>query len=91
MYCKCHDVLHINEAVKGIVDEAKEFISEPSKDELSDIVYGMNRLIGAFLKMKYVKLIPGDGIHVKKIQLRMQEYGCIRSERHLLNSKCPSE
>ena len=90
MYCKCHNILHIDNAIKDIAEEVKEFLSSPSKDELSDIAYGMNRLIGAFFKMKYIKLIPGDGIHIKKIELRMQEYGCIRSERYLINNKCPS-
>lgn len=90
MYCKCHDVLTIEEARKGLVDEVKEFISEPSRDELSDIAYAVNRLIGALLKKRYVKLIPGAGIHVKKIELRMQTYGCIRSERHLKDNQCPS-
>lgn len=90
MYCKCHDVLTIEEARKGLVDEVKEFIIEPNRDELSDIAYAVNRLIGALLNREYVRFIPGGGRHVTKIKLRMQTYGCVRSERHLMNNQCPS-
>ena len=89
-YCKCHNTLSLHEALKTTWDEVVEFVAEPSKDEASDIVYGLGRVLGALINRPYVRL-PGDGIHVRKIQKRMDDYGCIRSKRHLLNGKCPSE
>lgn len=90
-YCKCHEVLTMKEAIDGLVDEAKEFIEEPSRDEASDIVYCINRMVGTLLNKSYVRILPFDKIHVDKINDRMKEYGCIRSKRHLKNGKCPSE
>ena len=75
---------------EGTVDEIKEFIEDPSMDELSDIVYCLNRAVGSLFNKSYVRLIPGDKLHVDKINKRMEEYGCIRSPRHLLDGKCPS-
>lgn len=88
-YCKCHNTLPLREALKTTWDEVVEFVAEPSKDEASDIVYGLGRVLGALINRPYVR-VPGDGIHVRKIQQRMNDYGCIRSKRHLLNGKCPS-
>ena len=90
-YCKCHEKLSYREAFNGLVDEVKEFIEEPSRDEASDIVYCLNRLAGTVLGKAYQKVIPGDGLHVKKIEQRMDDYGCIRSKRHLISGICPSE
>lgn len=89
-YCKCHEVLTIKQAIEGLVDEVKEFLEEPSYDEASDIVYCINRGIGTIFNKPYVNVVPGDSIHVNKINLRMAEYGCIRSKRHLIDGKCPS-
>ena len=64
---------------------------EEFKDEVSDIAYGIGRLIAGVFGREYVR-IPGDGRHVAKIQARMTEYGCIRSKRFLTNEgRCPSE
>lgn len=41
-YCNCHNVLTAKESFEGTVDEIKEFIEDPSMDELSDIVYFLN-------------------------------------------------
>lgn len=89
-YCKCHEKLSYREGFNGLVDEVKEFIEEPSRDEASDIIYCLNRLAGTVLGKAYQKVIPGDGLHVKKIEQRMKEYGCIRSKRHLVDGVCPS-
>jgi hypothetical protein len=86
-----HEKLSYREAFNGLVDEVKEFIEEPSRDEASDIVYCLNRLAGTVLGKAYQKVIPGDGLHVKKIEQRMDDYGCIRSKRHLISGICPSE
>lgn len=89
--CKCHNTLSVKEALGGLFDEVKEFLEEPSKDEASDIAYCVNRLAGALVNRPYVKIIGGTKIHIDKTQKRMQEYGCIRSQRHLINGQCPSK
>ena len=68
--------------------EAKSF--EEFKDEMSDISWGIGRIIGGFFKKEYVR-IPGDGIHYKKVVARVQEYGCMRSKRFLVNGACPNK
>ena len=67
------------------LSEAKDW--EEFKDEWSDVVFGVGRLLGYFWGVKYVSLW-GDERHVKKIEARMLEHGCVRSKRHLLNGKC---
>lgn len=81
----------IKEAIDALKDELKEFISEPSKDEASDIAYCINRLAGSLVGKPYKHIVGGTSLHVEKVQKRMQKYGCIRSQRHLINGKCPSE
>jgi len=71
-----------------IISELGEIIAEPSRDELSDIAYGIGRLLGSVVRRSYVR-VPGDRRHVAKIQERMVEYGCIRSRRHLVDGACP--
>lgn len=90
-YCNCHNTLSMKEALTGLVDEVKEFVEEPSKDELSDIVYCVNRIAGTLTKKPYLKVIGGDTLHIAKIKERMNNYGCIRSPRHLINGQCPSK
>lgn len=90
-YCKCHEKLSFKEAVMGTIDELKEFVEEPSMDELSDIVYCLNRFAGSLTNRPYLKVVPGDGLHIAKVNKRMQDYGCIRSKRHLKNGQCPSK
>ena len=60
------------------------------KDELSDIAWGIGRIIGGLRKKEYIR-IPGDGIHYKKVVDRINEYGCMRSKRFLVEGKCPNE
>lgn len=59
------------------------------KDELSDIAWGVGRIIGGIFNKAYIR-IPGDGIHYRKVVGRVQEYGCMRSKRFLVNGKCPN-
>ena len=89
--CKCHNTLTFKQAMLGLKDEVIELIEEPSLDELSDVVYCLNRLAGTFTKRPYLKVLPGDGLHITKVKARMLEHNCIRSKRHLKNGKCPSE
>lgn len=63
---------------------------EEFRDELSDIAWGIGRIIGGFRKKAYVR-IPGDGIHYFKVVERIEEYGCMRSRRFLVNGRCPNE
>jgi hypothetical protein len=89
-YCGCHKAIASKQAVQDIRDEWLELKEEPSMDELSDVLYGVGRLLGSLIRMPYIR-IPGDGLHIKKINERMLQYGCIRSKRHLINGHCPSE
>jgi len=59
------------------------------KDELSDIAWGVGRIVGGILQKPYVR-IPGDGIHYRKVVGRIEEYGCMRSKRFLVGGKCPN-
>lgn len=63
---------------------------EEFKDELSDIFWGVGRIIGGFLGKAYVR-VPGDRIHYRKVVGRIEEYGCMRSKRFLVNGRCPNE
>lgn len=85
-YCECFEVRSRSNAVRDILDEVKEFAGEPSKDEFSDIMFGIGRFIGALFGKKYVRVL-GDRMHIEKIDMRMNEYGCIRSERAVREGK----
>jgi hypothetical protein len=89
MFCSCHDRLPLKEAARCIIDEVLEFIEQPCRDELSDVVYTVNRFIGSMVGKDVVRLVPGDAMHLAKVRLRMDEYGCIRSKRHLVSDRCP--
>ena len=80
-WCSCMGVLKPKEALEGILDELKEFIEEPSRDEASDILWGVGRLIGGVLNRPYVK-VPGDRLHYEKVVQRMDAHGCVRSKNH---------
>lgn len=90
-YCKCHETLTLKEGMNALLDETKEFIVEPSRDEASDVVYCLNRMAGTLVGKPYVPLIPLDRMHREKIAVRMESYGCIRSQRHLIFGLCPSK
>lgn len=89
-YCLCHSTLTLSQAKEGLLDEVKEFIAEPSLDEASDIVYCLNRLAGSLVGKPYVRIFPGGKLHIQKIEKRMDDYGCIRSKRHLVFGICPT-
>lgn len=80
-YCNCYKKLTIKESLRHIKEEVVEFIKDPSMDELSDIGYSLNRLLGTLCGGKYISLF-GDSLHVKKINERVENTGCIRSENH---------
>jgi len=82
-------VLAPRQALRDLLDELREFVSEPSRDELSDIAFGLGRLLGALSRRVYVP-VWGAADHVTKIADRMNTYGCVRSRRHLINDACPS-
>lgn len=92
-WCGCMKTLGTGQALRDIRDEAWELTKarnlEDARDEISDVMYGIGRLLGSFLKKPYVRVL-GDGLHISKIEKRMQEYGCIRSKRWLQNGRCPS-
>ena len=79
--------------LKEICDEVVEVCEarsmEELKDEVSDVMFGFGRLLGYLCGRVYVKMWF-DERHVKKIEGRMEEYGCVRSKRHLVAGMCPS-
>lgn len=103
-WCGCMDVRPFTEGLKDIFSrelvegklrgeiwelmEVKSF--EEFKDELSDIAWGFGRILGGFLKRAYVR-VPGDRIHYEKVVARVNEYGCMRSKRFLIDGRCPNE
>ncbi len=103
-FCACLQVRSFKEALADLfstelVDGKKrgEFFElfevetfEEFRDELSDISWGIGRLIAGLFGKVYVR-IPGDGIHYRKVVTRVEEYGCMRSKRFLIDGKCPSE
>jgi hypothetical protein len=52
-------------------------------------MFGLGRLLGYMRGRVYVKMWFDDR-HVKKIEGRMEESGCVRSKRHLVKGGCPS-
>ena len=75
-------VLGVKQALHDIADEVVEFVQSPSRDEASDIAFGLGRLLGALCKRKYVG-VWGDSLHIAKCNERFVEYGHFRSRRHL--------
>ena len=78
--------------LKEIWDEVVEVCQagswEELKDEASDVMFGFGRLLGYLCGRVYVGMWF-DERHVKKIEGRMEEYGCVRSKRHLVAGMCP--
>ena len=79
--------LSIREALTTLLDEVVEFVQEPSRDEASDIAFGVGRLLGALLGRKYVP-VWGDTQHIAKCNARYLDYGHFRSKRHIQCSFC---
>jgi hypothetical protein len=88
-WCGCFQPLTPAAAVRDILDELRELVAEPSRDEASDIAFGVGRLLGSLARRPYVP-VPFAGLHIEKVAHRMLEHGCIRSKRHLVNDRCPS-
>jgi len=94
-YCGClrNDEGEFGLRLKEIWDEVVEVCEagswEELKDEVSDVMFGVGRLLGYMCGRVYVKMWF-DERHVKKIGGRMEECGCVRSKRHLVNGVCPS-
>ena len=63
---------------------------EEFKDELSDVAWGFGRILGGLVNKPYVRVL-GDGIHFRKAADRVNEYGCMRSKRFLVNGECPNK
>jgi hypothetical protein len=80
-YCKCYKVLSTRKAFHHLINEIKEFIDSPSLDELSDISFSINRLLGSLVNKKYVNLLNANR-HINKINQRMIDNKCIRSNNH---------
>lgn len=78
-----YKVLGMKDALTHVKDEILEFITEPSYDEFSDIMYGMNRLVGSIFNKKYIGIFPGAGMHINKCNKRFTSYGHFRSKRHI--------
>ena len=89
-YCNCFRPLPFKTSLGHLTAEIKEFIAEPSLDEFSDILRCTNRLIGGIFNRPEITVFPYPQIHIDKVQGRMNKHGCVRSERHLINGKCPS-
>lgn len=88
-FCNCLTPVSFGRGLRQLADEGIEFCKKPSLDEMSDIAYAVGRLMAGVVGKVYVHM-PLDERHITKIEKRMQEYGCIRSQRHLINGKCPS-
>jgi NTP pyrophosphatase (non-canonical NTP hydrolase) len=93
MFCGCvkNERGELCSRVKEIWDEVVEVFGSRSveelKDEVSDVMFGFGRLAGYMCGRVYVKMWY-DERHVRKIEKRMEEYGCVRSRRHLVNGMC---
>jgi NTP pyrophosphatase (non-canonical NTP hydrolase) len=94
MFCGCvkNERGEFCSRVKEIWDEVVEVFGSRSveelKDEVSDVMFGLGRLLGYVCGKVYVS-VWFDERHVRKIENRMEEYGCVRSRRHLVNGMCP--
>lgn len=89
LWCGCLDRVPLRRACRDVTDELLELIKEPSYDELSDVCFGIGRLLGSLTGVPY-RPVPFAGPHIEKVAARMQEYGCVRSRRHLRDGHCPS-
>ena len=95
MFCGCvkNESGEFCSRVTEIWDEVVEVFGSRSveelKDEVSDVMFGFGRLLGYMCGKVYVKMWY-DERHVRKIEKRMEEYGCVRSKRHLVGGVCRS-
>ena len=94
-FCGCvsEKEFDLRQRVLDLWDEVVELVEVKTwadfKDELSDVVWGLGRLLGNLVGKAYIR-VWGDGLHVDKIKKRMLQHGCVRSARHLVDGKCCS-
>lgn len=88
-WCKCLSKQTPGEAFHSLTAELGELVHEPSRDELSDVAFGIGRLLGSLTRSKY-RRVPFARLHIAKISVRMEQHGCVRSARHLVDGRCPS-
>jgi hypothetical protein len=92
-WCRCLSRRTLRQAFGDLTDEAAELLrvraTEDLLDEASDVAFAVGRLLGAATGRSYIH-VPGDGRHVAKIAERMDQHGCVRSVRHLVDGRCPS-
>ena len=89
-FCACIVPLPLKDGWKFLREELEEYIHEPSREELSDCMYAFGRMIAGIFGGVYIPM-PGDKRHIVKMTKRMAQHGCTRSERHLINGRCPSK
>ena len=103
-WCKCMEPRRFRDAIadlfsgelidgkrRGEVYELFEVKSfDEFCDELSDISWGIGRLVAGLFNKVYFR-VPGDRRHYDKVTNRVLEYGCTRSKRFLVDGHCPSE
>lgn len=87
--CNCWKPLSIRQAVNALIDETREFVAEPSFDEFDDVKVCWNRLVGSLINRAAVNILTTSR-YDEKVALRMEQHSCIRSERHLIDRRCPS-
>jgi hypothetical protein len=91
--CGCIRVLSISEAWRNLAGEACEVIQARDLDnvveELGDVAFSLGRFLGAVSGRVFIP-VPGSEACVHKMQSRINRYGCVRSERNLVNGCCPS-
>ena len=91
--CLTNEKGELGKRLKEIWDEVVEVSEardwEEVKDEVSDVMFGVGRLVGYVCGRVYVP-VWYDERHVRKIEARFEEYGCVRSKRNLVGGKCPA-
>ena len=64
-----------------LINAIKKWDKEEILDEISDMCWGVGRLVGGLFGKKYVR-IWGDKRHYLKVKERFEECGCIRSKNN---------
>lgn len=92
-WCQCLGVLPLSAAWRDLWDELRELVNVSSRaewvDEVSDVAFGVGRLLGAVCRRVYVR-VPFARSHIEKVTARQDGHGCVRSARHLVGGVCPS-
>lgn len=86
-WCSCSKPLPLKQGLLMVTDELVELAQNPSLDELSDVIFCVNRFFANRLKKDYIKLIPGDGRYLSKARARLADTGCIRSANHFTDCR----